>query len=181
MFGGGTGDDLGGIGRGQIGRRGTVHVRGDGDVVELALRGGDGGLGVAHALLAAVEVMLCGDDVIAGGLHVQDRLVHGFLLRLHGGPELGESLVGLGHVGDQGGQAGRRGCGFGVRQGGGAEQQGQRQQRRCAVDGSHATHVSSWFDATGFSRKTGITSHWRHTYNNGYLQNRTSQLSLKKL
>jgi hypothetical protein len=44
--------------------------------------------------------VLCSGGIVPRRLHIDDRLVHAFLLRLDGRAEILELLVGVGDVGD---------------------------------------------------------------------------------
>ena len=88
LTGGRGGQDVGRVAGGQVGIRRAVDIRCGGEGVEPLLRRGDRGVGVGDPLRAGIHFLLRGGGVVPRRLHVDDRLVDAFLLRLDGGAEV---------------------------------------------------------------------------------------------
>lgn len=93
-----------------------------------------------HRVMAGVHFMLRGCSGVAGLLDLDDRLVDTLLFDLDPGPDLLESLVGLGHVGDEC----RQGVGLRLRPGLRQARDGQRHRDTQGQRGDGPRCLADW-------------------------------------
>jgi len=170
------------VGGGQVGIRRAVDIRCGSEGVEAPLRRGDRGIRIGDSLRAGVHFLLRGGRVVARRLHVDDRFVHAFLLRLDRGPEVLQFLVGVGHGRDKFAEGVRTG-GLSDGQAGSREQHADRKRHRADPRGaSHSTRVSYGSHANVPAHSwVPVCSHKNHNCNISHRLHGTSHLTLRKL
>ena len=149
LTGGRGGDDLVGCpGHHQGGRR-AVDVARHREGVEPLLGLGDGRGGVLDRLLARFDLLLSGSCGVPRVLHRHNRLVDALLLGLNRGPDVLETLIGLGDVGHQSGQTG--GCRAGISLSQARDRQGHGNGEGQRADGPGSPNTRT---ARGWSHST---------------------------